>query len=277
MEVAGRGGRSDASQPKLPRRSWGPAIARDALIAALFVVMILGSVWGYTGQPFPSRAPLVVVESGSMMRPDAAFGRLDSIEPGDLVLVKRVGGREQVRTSDAGRGAEAYGARGDVIIYRPYGDPLRTPIIHRAVAWVEVVETGEEPLYTVREWGQVLVPALNFAPRHVRDWRPEHEGFVTQGDNPATNPRPDQVTAPMLSPPVRPEWILGKAQGEIPWVGLLKLAISGTPPPPAEGWCKIFLASAPCDSWAMLGVSVLGLVLLPLAWEPLASRIGRRR
>lgn len=274
------GGRGGSAQPQLPnprRSSLAKAVARDALVAVFFVVMILGSVWGYTGQPFPSRAPIVVVESGSMMQPDASYGRLNSIEPGDLVLVKRIATRKDVQTGDSATHRDGYGGSGDVIIYRPYGDLFRTPIIHRAVAWVEVVETGEGRLFTVREWGQVLVPSITFEPRHVREWRPDHGGFVTQGDNPETNPRPDQVTTPMLSPPVKPEWVIGKARGEVPWLGLLKLAFSGTPPPPSKGWCTVLLASAPCDSWTMLLVTVLGVAVVPVAWDPLASRLRSRR
>ena len=76
------------------------ALGQGVLLAAL-VILVLGTLWGYTGQPLGD-SPVVVVESGSMMhckngnpqygddcRPER-YGRLGFIDPGDLILVKDI-------------------------------------------------------------------------------------------------------------------------------------------------------------------------------------------
>ena len=50
---------------------------RDILVAVIVVLFILSILWGYTGQWFG--APMVAIESGSMMHAEEPFGRLGYI------------------------------------------------------------------------------------------------------------------------------------------------------------------------------------------------------
>lgn len=251
------------------------AIPRDIVVVLIALMVVLGGFWAYTGQPFPERSPLVVVESGSMMHPDPAYGRVGTIDPGDLVLVKRVDGPDEVRTAYQPDERTGYGGMGDVIIYRPHGRSDATPIIHRALTWVEVAEVpvgdGEmEKRYAYHdERGELLVDqtSVTLPTAGIMGRQFPKSGFVTKGDNPATNAVADQIshTRDRL---IEDDWVIGKARGEIPWIGLIKLALAGNPKPgDTDGHCPFLRAWAPCDTWIMLALSVGALVLVPIALE----------
>ncbi len=264
-----------------------PPVARDLMVAGLVILVLMGSLWGYTGQPVGS-APLVVVESGSMMHPDPPFGRLGTIDPGDLILVRSVDpedGREDIVTRfgaladsegrNPGEGSrDGYGHPGDVIIFSQdeCSGPGKPPIIHRAMTWVEVHEDGtfsyhdEGGIWQERR-AQVELPSLS------SDEFSE-SGWVTQGDNPESNRQPDQAGI-CRNQLVEPEWLVGKARGEIPWLGLLKFMFSGNNVSPTDGWCTVWNAHAPCDSFTMLWISIGIVIAIPLAWD-LTTRYMRR-
>src|SRR6056297_3150757 len=61
---------------------------RDIVVAVTVVLVILTALWGYTGQWFG--APMVAIESGSMMHLDEPFGRIGTIDAGDMVLLDKV-------------------------------------------------------------------------------------------------------------------------------------------------------------------------------------------
>ena len=114
---------------------------RDILVAVLVVLLILSFLWGYTGQWFG--APMVAIESGSMMHANEPFGRVGYIDAGDMVLLVRVheesdivvrGGNETGQ-NHINNGFESYGDYGDVIVYRKYGRTDEEQIIHRAICW----------------------------------------------------------------------------------------------------------------------------------------------
>ncbi|HEX2066075.1 MAG TPA: S26 family signal peptidase, partial [Candidatus Thermoplasmatota archaeon] len=132
-----------------------PAV-REVAAGALAILALLGVLYGATGQPVAGGYPVVVVTSGSMMHctnagPDGtgpalgrdcdggSYGRLGTIDPGDLVFVRRVTERSDVATL-AQQGDGRYGKPGDVVVYRPGGRSDVTPIIHRALFWVQVHE-----------------------------------------------------------------------------------------------------------------------------------------
>lgn len=263
------------------------AIPRDIAIVALLLGIVLVALWGYTGQPFPSTSPLVVIESGSMMHLEAPYGRVGTIDPGDLVMVKAVDSVRDVETTYGPGDREGYGAQGDVLIYRPFGDTERTPIIHRALTYVEVTTTTDDDgndthRYTYwNDEGQLLEDqsSVTLASARVHNLRPTHSGFITKGDNPQTNVFADQIshTSNQL---VRIDWVVGKARGEIPWLGLVKLAMTGNPiPAPSDTIdnCKVLQAWAPCDEWVMLGLSFGALIGTPFALEQVAKRNERFR
>lgn len=251
------------------------AIPRDIVLVVLGLMVLLGGLWTYTGQPFPSSSPLVVVESGSMMHPDPAYGRVGTIDPGDLVLVKDVDGPDDVTTAYGPNERTGYGGQGDVIVYRPHDRSDLTPIIHRAITWVEVTEQTGPDGETERRYsyydarGELLVDqqSVTLESVRIRDMRPMASGFVTKGDNPATNAVADQVSH-VPGSLVEPSWIIGKARGEIPWIGLVKLALSGNPvPADTTDQCRFLLAWSPCDTWVMLASSVGILLLVPFGLE----------
>src|SRR5581483_7729062 len=134
-----------------------PAL-RDALVLVAVFAVLLGGLYAYTG----TWPPAVIVESGSMMHkecgagevapacdPSIHYGRFGTIDPGDLVLVKKVSSIDDVQTQVEG-GPSRYGKPGDVIVYFPANNHDRTPIIHRAVAYVDVAGSGTNTTYRVR-------------------------------------------------------------------------------------------------------------------------------
>jgi signal peptidase len=214
---------------------WARTFSGLALALLLGVTLL----WGGTGQPL-GEPPVVVVESGSMMHCDEGpatpslacgannFGRFRSIDPGDLVFVRDVDGRGDVQTFAQDGARSHHGAPGDVIVYaRAAG----APIIHRAMFWLDVhadrtftiPELGLENIQTLDQpelrdrarWG--LVGQCPTIPVPAPD--PALSGWITKGDN---NPCWDQGSN-IRTLPVRPDEVIGKARGEIPWMGLLKL------------------------------------------------------
>lgn len=274
-----------------PERKY--VVAREVLAGAGVVLLVLGLLWGTTGQPI-GRSPIVVVESGSMMHckqaPGTAplgrmcssdsLGRLGTIDPGDLILVKDIDRPSDVGTL-AGGDKGHYGKAGDVVVYRPDGNAARTPVIHRALFWLQVNDDGtfsidDLGLSHVTSLDQEEVRALGLMPGYadtLRDPRfdslcgpvgPARSGFITRGDN---NPAADQSTHGGIAVcPVKLDFILGKARGEIPWLGLFKLLVSDIATGSqnyhnASGDTKAFL-------WVTLGILVGG----PYVYEKVKHR-----
>lgn len=270
--VASRVGTSGASsKPKGQIRLF----LRDAGIALLLVIFILLAMFAYSGL-WP---PLVVVESNSMMHTTENTSHVGTIDTGDLVLVKKVDSPKDISTYVDGlsNGHRTYGDYGDVVIYKKGGSDSITPIIHRAMIYLEPNADGMS----------YRAPALADAPANKWTVSPEdntwvhlngtltlldvgyaHEivqidvsnmiryfhimglqaqaGFITKGDH---NPMTDQFywgPAPL----VNFEWVIGMARGEIPWFGLLKLWNThtlGSPAPPnsvTDLWISIAIIIA---------------------------------
>ncbi|MBL7118138.1 MAG: signal peptidase I [Candidatus Syntrophoarchaeum sp.] len=122
-----------------------------------------------------------------------------SMEPnmlvGDLIFVQAPH-RTNVTTYEEGEmlNHTSFNNYGDVIIYRPNGFSSVTPIIHRAMYWVE---KGEE------------MPGGKPAP---------HAGYITRGDN---NLHPDQPGYE----PVKPEWVIAVARARVPYLGYPSLIL----------------------------------------------------
>lgn len=225
-------------------------LVRDIAVSAAIVTIILASLWGYTGV-WP---PMVVIESSSMMHgPDSQVGVIDT---GDLTLVKAIHDRHDVVTfveaknsKDPHHGFQTYGEYGNVVVYRKNG-LAETPVIHRAIAWIEFNQTasdiqdrifrGDIPdagvyaqeSYTVQNVlcaGSKHMPVtIQMAAIFSSSVTP-HSGFVTHGDN--NPPYVDQQVLQTASggkvENIKVDWVVGKAEGELPWFGLFKLWISG--------------------------------------------------
>ena len=261
----------------------GVPLWKDLLYAVLIVAGVLGVLTLYT-HVWP---PMVVVESGSMMHADAdvSYGRIGTIDPGDMVLVKEVDGPEDVETFAEG-GDTRYGKPGDVVVYYANNNTGRTPIIHRAITYVTVEGSGNERTYRLVWNGQervfdsrgILIPELGFDAAHFPDggYKPPRSGFITKGDNPVTNRLADQAMG--LSAIVEPSWIQGKARGELPWFGLIKLALSACPRIPCNqdgapaGWTIVGYATAPKDLWVMLAVALAAVIFVPIGYDMAKAR-----
>jgi len=263
---------------------------KDLLYAVLIVGGVLGTLTLYT-HVWP---PMVVVESGSMMHADAdvPYGRFGTIDPGDMVLVKKLDGPRDAETYAEG-GRDRFGKSGDVLVYYPQNNRGRVPIIHRAMTWVDVQGTGVDRSYRLMWEGTeqvfdergIFLPELGFDSTRgysrEEGYKPSASGYLTRGDNPVTNRVADQAMG--LASVVEPEWVQGKARGELPWFGLIKLAVSACESPPCNQrsvpptWSRIFYAAAPTDLWVMLAVALAVVIVLPLAYDVVKARILDRR
>ncbi len=289
-------------------------ILREVGVAVLVVVVVLAALWGGTGQDFPDEAPVVVIESGSMMHckvpmsiqcEPERYGRIGTIDPGDLVFVRDIDGRSDILTYAAG-GKERYGDAGDVIIYRKDGSTTQTPIIHRAMAWVQVHDnfTYSVPELDIHYAADLNDPALgpesryglprNYANQleseinrridcYERDLEgsgcfglqpldevpspSDFSGFITRGDN---NPSADQPGISRL--PIQPDWVIGKARGEVPWLGLVKLGFTDITGKYFTGQPTYHYERAPGDLKVMLFVSLGVIIGTPLAAEFVLNR-----
>jgi signal peptidase I len=253
---------------------------REASLAVGLVILLLGSMWISTGS-FP---PMVVVESQSMMHdPEGSIG---SIDPGDLILVMnkdRVDIVTFVEATQEGNehyGHESHGMPGDVIIYRKNGGQ-DTPVIHRAILEVVSNGTGWDVLGTSLRNVETVSLILDYecSSYHggnynlrIDGWEPEHSGFLTSGDNNFGGCMIDQPSANSQGQggglvdengnpvePVLDDWVVGVASSEIPWIGTIKLATSGTS------------ASVTMKSWISLTLTILVILASPIAVESLMT------
>ena len=192
--------------------SWG-LFARDVLtsiVAVLLVGMYLFAISGV----WP---PMVAIESESM-DPNMQVNDLVFVMEPDRFQPADAHGDTGVVTVQTGEetGYEQYGNSGDVIIFEPDGDEGDTPIIHRAMFWVEegenwVGKANDEYIRGPNDCSQVQAcPAPN-------------AGFITKGDN---NHEYDQASPTQANRPVKTEWVIGTAEVRIPRLGWFRLRIN---------------------------------------------------
>jgi len=242
-------------------------ILRDLAVAGVIMVILLGGLWWYAG----TWPPVVVVESGSMMHgSDSSFGTIDT---GDIVVVKSVDSRGDIKTWVEGEkeGYETYSDYGDVIVYHPLGREDVTPVIHRAILWIDVNKTDPDrwtfdvPSLGIYALDQFTDELIEYGIGQYTPAKAKHSGFITRGDNnfgPDGGPVADQHEIASICPePVKVSWVAGVARGEVPWFGLIKLWATDT-----------LKGDAPHSSVAGLSVSILVLVGVPIAWDYMAER-----
>lgn len=157
---------------------------KDVAFSLAIVAMIASTLYMYAGG-----WPAIVSVQGISMYPH--------MHDGDLVLLQTLN-RVDVQTYDASisTGYKMYSDYGDVIVYWPYGDRSRHPVIHRAMYWVEK--------------GELMWPGGPVAPA---------SGFITKGDH---NAYIDQEIGICQNEPVRPEWIVGVSKLNVPYVGYIR-------------------------------------------------------
>jgi signal peptidase len=220
-------GASDANQSehgeKKGREAWERAdpddeddgdslrlFARD-LATSVAAVLLLGAYLFAISGVWP---PMVAIESGSMepnmQINDLAFvmdtdrfqpGESRTVGPGDTGVVTAAVGDDT--------GYSQFGRSGDVIVFNPNGNSGRTPIIHRAMFWVE---QGEN-------WCEHEAADQTYLSNADQCIAP-HDGFITKGDD---NPTYDQAGDRRITAPVKPGWIVGTAEVRIPWLGWFRL------------------------------------------------------
>ncbi len=262
-------------------REWLILLLRDLAVLGLIIAIIFGALFAYAGV-WP---PMVVVESGSMQHSDteSLFGVIDT---GDYVLVQAAPLRGQVVTWIEGRvqGHRTYGDFGDVIVFWPPG-PRDKPVIHRALIHLEWNATTRDgwdatsllALQQPLEWsaadrngtplpypysinGQLTLRHAGFRGDLTFvipfDRLPQRmTGYITMGDHNAYPPGsgPDRWI-------ITQDTIIGRARGELPWFGLLKLTIA-----PEDGCCRGWGdPRAPRNSWDALTVALVVIIAGPL-------------
>lgn len=273
------------------------SLLRDVVTALVVVVIVLLSLWTYGGR-WP---PMVVVESESMQHSNS-YSSVGVIDTGDLTFVRTLERSHGIVTWAQGAkdGYSRHGGYGDVIVYHKNGLTSVTPIIHRAIVWIEWnasaqgydvptlglvgVRTGftirDLPSYSMGEredidlWVNVSVIINNFK---TVSGRTPHSGYLTKGDH---NREVDQVSLPAwtslgtppvaltrLVEPVERGWVVGVARGELPWFGLIKLWANG----------QTKQHQAPGNSGTDLGLTVALLLFVPMLFDVVATELRKRR
>ncbi len=199
---------------------------RDVLTSVAIVVTIGVLLFAASGV-WP---PMVAVESGSM-EPNMERGDLVFLVDNDRFVpdtaVDDGGTSTGVVPADVAERNERtkFNRPGDVVVFRPNGNAGQTPIIHRAMFWVENGENWYDRADSDAVGSADDCEALSHCPA-------PHAGFITKGDNELTNRNYDQTTR--LSAPVRPGWIVGTAEVRIPYLGHVRLLFSGATVAPLE-------------------------------------------
>jgi len=270
-----------APPPRKPPVYWR---ARDSLffeplVALAIVVVLLVGLYAYT-QNWP---PMYVVESDSMQHgPNDQLGLLNA---GDIVLAQKVSfGQITPYVVGLATGYSTYGEYGDVLLYEPNGGAGSTPVIHRAIVYLDwnpdgsYNATGLAGLACGTERGAVfayfppgpmvagtcqttdLTGTLDF---YNIGWNSvdlsiplsapalgKHSGFVTLGDNNDGVFDQSGAATPIISALVEPGWIVGVARGMLPWFGAVKLLFEGLG------------SNVPSQSWEFMGLTIIGVILV---------------
>jgi signal peptidase len=234
----------------MARNLWLIPVVRDVTMSIVIVSAVLGGLFLFSGL-WP---PMVVIESGSMQHSNLE-SNVGVIDTGDLTIVRSIEKVDSVITWVEGRetGYTSYGDFGDVIVFHKNGVKETTPVIHRALVYVELNGTTGDSfdvpsmgLRDVRRMTIVNLTSYHTGVRTVTDMdvdldlvlrnfegvKDPHGGFLTKGDN---NPNVDQISLFMdeayenttrRAEPIRQEWVVGVSRGELPWFGVLKLMFS---------------------------------------------------
>jgi signal peptidase len=186
------------------------------MLSSAALVLVIGLLLFAISGVWP---PMVAIESGSME---------PNMQKGDLVFIMEEGrlppdaahADTGVVTSHAGQEAsyEKFNNPGDVIVYQPDGKDYETPIIHRAMFWVEEGENWYD------EANQDHIMDSTGSCEELRNCPAPHAGFITKGD---ANRYYDQSGGMTISGPVKPSWVRGTAEVRVPWLGWVRLQFSG--------------------------------------------------
>jgi signal peptidase I len=110
----------------------------------------------------------------------------------------------------------------------------------------------------------------------VWQWQPKHAGMMTLGDNnkcsvdqgsSAVNGSSGVHSQSGLVGPVTSDWVIGVAGGELPWLGTVKLMVSGGDSPGT--------AYVPTSSFYWLFTLIASVLIAPMIIEPLINKLMR--
>jgi signal peptidase len=183
-------------------------VARDVVVTVLAVLLVGGYLFAISGV-WP---PMVAIESGSM-EPNMDVNDMVFVMDEDRFQPAAAEGDTGIVTAQSGAetGYRQFGNPGDVIIFKPGGNGARTPIIHRAMFWVEEGENWCDRA-DPDDLGR-LNPGNDAC-------EADHAGFITKGD---ANSNYDQASFRRSTGPVRSEWIIGTAELRLPKLGWFRL------------------------------------------------------
>ncbi|ELZ29347.1 signal sequence peptidase [Halosimplex carlsbadense 2-9-1] len=205
----------DAEAAESTAESGARTFLIDVVSSALAVLLVGALLFAVSGV-WP---PMVAIESSSMA---------PHMNTGDLVFVmdeQRFPGDGEIAgtgvvTLRSGQDSDyrQFQRPGDVIVYKPNGDDGATPIIHRAMFYVQegenwYEEADRQSIGRYSECGESTEEALPYCPA-------PHAGFITKGD---ANGGYDQAQPDPLSAPVKAEWVVGTAEVRIPKLGCIRL------------------------------------------------------
>ncbi|PSQ36255.1 S26 family signal peptidase [Halobacteriales archaeon QS_9_70_65] len=208
---------------------WFWTTDREAILYVRDVVTSVGAVLAVGLLLFAVSGiwpPMVAVESGSM-EPNMQAGDLVFVVSEERFVPEAAPAHDGESTGviPADRAAEVghseFNRRGDVIVYRPDGSTRRTPVIHRAMLWVEAGENWYDRADPDAVGNADGCESLRYCPA-------PYAGFITKGDNGASNPNYDQVSS--VSAPVKPSWVVGTAELRVPYLGNIRLLFSRLSP-----------------------------------------------
>jgi len=185
------------------------------MLSSAAIVLVIGLLLFAISGIWP---PMVAIESGSM-EPQMQKGDLVFImDKGRLVPDAAQAGTGVV-TYQAGQeaGYESFNDHGDVIIYEPGGREYQTPIIHRAMFWVEEGDNW----YDEAEKRHISADSCE----ELTNCPAPNSGFITKGDNNQFYDQSDSMGP--ISDPVKPSWVRGTAEVRVPWLGWVRLQFSG--------------------------------------------------
>jgi|AntRauTorcE11898_2_1112593.scaffolds.fasta_scaffold01612_7 signal peptidase len=190
----------------------GPLMFAREMLTSVATVALVGLLLFAISGVWP---PMVAVESGSMD---------PNMQKGDLIFLTEPGrfapdaahGDTGVVTYETGEeiGYKTFGDYGTVIVYDHAGT-AGPPIIHRARFWVDAGENWYDRANPRWVQGAENCEQMDNCPA-------PHAGFITKGDD---NAYYDQTGD--ISPPVKADWLVGTARLRIPYLGWVRLGVSG--------------------------------------------------
>lgn len=194
----------------------GPLMVLREVLISVGTVAFIGLLLFSLSGVWP---PMVAVESGSME---------PHMQKGDLVFISEPNryvpedaAVKGVVTREAGQEAEyrSFGDYGSVVVYERVNGG--SPVIHRAHLYVEEGENwydrANKSYISATQCGETSSEGLPNCPA-------PHDGFITKGDN---NGGYDQVMGIARGGPVPRERITGNAQASVPYIGYVRLWLSG--------------------------------------------------